>query len=153
MRMLILFLPAVCLLAAGDDQEAKNLPEGAGKEVVVKVCLNCHGAGNFRQMRKTKDEWDDQVGDMIDKGAEATDEQTKAIVAYLTLNFGPDSKINVNTAPFEEIKRVLALTANETQAFVDYRKQNGTLKAVAELEKIPGVPAEKIDAKKDQIAF
>ncbi len=149
----MLFLPAVCLLAAGDDQEAKNLPDGAGKEVVVKVCLSCHGAGNFRQMRKTKDEWSDQVGDMIDKGAEATDEQTAAIVAYLSANFGPDSKINVNTAPFEEIKRVLALTANETQAFVDYRKQNGTLKAVGELEKIPGVPAEKIDAKKDRIAF
>ncbi len=151
--MLILFLPVVCLLAAADDQEARNLPDGAGKEVVVKVCLSCHGAGNFRQMRKTKDEWDDQVGDMIDKGAEATDEQTAAIVAYLTQNFGPDSKINVNTAPFEEIKRVLALTARETQAFVDYRRQNGTFKAVGELEKIPGVPAEKIDTRKDRIAF
>jgi competence protein ComEA len=151
--MLIPFLLAGCLFAAGDDQEAKNLPEGAGKEVVVKVCLSCHGAGNFRQMRKTKDEWTDQVGDMIDKGAEATDEQTANIVAYLTQNFGPDSKINVNTAPFEEIKRVLVLTANETQAFVDYRKQSGTFKAVAELEKIPGVPAEKIDAKKERIGF
>ncbi len=64
--MLILFLPLACLLAAADDQEAKNLPDGAGKEVVAKVCLSCHGAGNFRQMRKTKDEWTDQVGDMID---------------------------------------------------------------------------------------
>ena len=149
----MLFLPVVCLWAAGDDQEAKNLPDGAGKEVVVKVCLGCHGAGNFRQMRKTKDEWTDQVGDMIDKGAEATDEQTNAIVSYLALNFGPDSKINVNTAPFEEIKRVLALTAKETQAFVDYRQQNGAFKAVGDLDKIPGVPAEKIDVKKERIAL
>ncbi|HUB31440.1 MAG TPA: helix-hairpin-helix domain-containing protein [Bryobacteraceae bacterium] len=153
MRMLIPFLLAGCVFAAGDDQEAKNLPDGAGKEVVAKVCLSCHGAGNFRQMRKTKDEWTDQVGDMIDKGAEATDEQQAVIVAYLSQNFGPDSKINVNTAPFEEIKRVLVLTAKETQAFVDYRKQNGAFKAVAELDKIPGVPPDKIDAKKDQIAF
>ncbi len=74
-------------------------------------------------------------------------------MAYLSLNFGPDSKINVNTAPFEEIKRVLALTAKETQAFVDYRQQNGAFKAVGDLEKISGVPAEKIDAKKELIAL
>jgi mono/diheme cytochrome c family protein len=64
--MLIPFLLAGCIFAAGDDQEAKNLPDGTGKDVVAKVCLSCHGAGNFRQMRKTKDEWTDQVGDMID---------------------------------------------------------------------------------------
>ena len=153
MRMLIPFLVAGCLSAAGDDQEAKNLPDDAGREVVAKVCLNCHGSGNFRQMRKDKDGWSDQVADMVEKGAEASDGEIAAIVAYLSRNFGPDSKINVNTAPFQEIKAVLALTAAETQAFVDFRQQAGALKAVQDLEKIPGVPPEKIDAKRDRIAF
>ena len=34
--------------AAADDLEAKQLPEGTGKESVVKVCMACHGSGAFR---------------------------------------------------------------------------------------------------------
>jgi competence protein ComEA len=153
MKTLTLLLMAAWLTAAVDDPEAKNLPDGAGKDAVVKVCLDCHGAGNFRQMRLNPDGWSDQVADMMDKGAKATNEEVAAIVDYLARNFGPDSKLNANTAPFQEVKAVLALTATETQAFVDYRQQNGPFKTVAELEKIPGVPPAKIEAKKDQIGF
>jgi len=48
---------------------------------------------------------------------------------------------------------VLRLTAKETQSVVDYRQQNGPFKAVVELEKIPGVPAEKVEAQKEKIVF
>jgi competence protein ComEA len=139
--------------AAGDDVEAKALPDGAGKDAVVKVCLNCHGAGNFRQLRLDKDGWSDKVADMVDKGADATDAETAAVIDYLVHNFGPDSKIQMNTAPFQEIKAVLKLTAKETQALVDYRQQNGGLKTVAEVEKIPGVPADKVEAARDKMVF
>lgn len=151
--ILILLPMTVLLLPAADDQEAKTLPDGPGKDTVVKVCLDCHGAGNFRQMRLNQDGWSDQVADMVEKGAKATSEELNSVIAYLAGNFGPDSKINANTAPFQEVKAVLALTAKEAQAFMDYRQESGPFKTVADLEKIPGVPAEKIEAKKDQIAF
>jgi competence protein ComEA len=138
---------------AGDDEEAKNLPTGAGKDAVVKICLTCHGAGNFRQLRLNQDGWSDKVADMVDKGAQASDSETAAVIGYLAQYFGPDSKINVNTAPFQEIKAVFKLTAKETQAVVDYRQQNGPFKAVAEIQKIPGVPAEKVEAQKEKIVF
>lgn len=142
-----------CAWGASDDEEAKNLPNGPGKDAVVKVCLNCHGAGNFRQLRLNKDGWSDKVADMVDKGAEATDAETAAVIDYLARNFGPDSKLNVNTAPFQELKAVLKLSAKETQALVDYRQQNGAFKAAAEMEKIPGVPADKIEAQRDKLVF
>ena len=57
-----------------DDDEAKALPPGAGKELVVKVCLDCHGAGHFRGQRLSPDDWSDKVYDMIDRGAKANDD-------------------------------------------------------------------------------
>jgi competence protein ComEA len=146
-------LALACAWGAGDDDEAKKLPVGDGKDAVVKVCLGCHGAGNFRQLRLNQDGWSDKVADMVDKGAQASDAETAAVITYLAQYFGPDSKINVNTAPFQEIKAVLKLTAKETQSVVDYREQNGPFKAVAELEKIPGVPVEKVEAQREKIVF
>ena len=155
MKLLVGMLAATALFAwgAGDDEEAKALPGGAGKDATSKVCLSCHGAGNFRQLRLNKDGWSDKVADMVDKGAQATDAETAAVIDYLVQYFGPDSKINVNTAPFQEIKAVLKLTAKETQAVVDYRQQNGPFKAVTELQKIPGVPTEKVEAVREKIEF
>ena len=150
---LLAALTLCCAWGAGDDEEAKNLPAGVGKDAVVKVCLTCHGAGNFRQLRLNQDGWSDKVADMVDKGAQASDSETAAVISYLAQYFGLDSKINVNTAPFQEIKAVLRLTAKETQSVVDYRQQNGPFKAVVELEKIPGVPAEKVEAQKEKIVF
>jgi competence protein ComEA len=146
-------LAAGCLLAAGDDEEIKNLPTGEGKDAVAKVCLGCHGAGNFRQLRLNKDGWSEKVADMVEKGAQASDAETAAVVGYLVRYFGPDSKINVNTAPFQEIKAVFKLTAAETQAVVDFREQNGSFHSVAELQKVSGVPKEKIEAQKERIEF
>jgi competence protein ComEA len=150
---LLAALALVCAWGADDDEEARNLPSGAGKDAVAKVCLSCHGAGNFRQLRLNQDGWSDKVADMVDKGAQASDTETTAVISYLVQYFGPDSKVNVNTAPFQEIKAMLKLNAKETQAVMDYRQQNGPFKAVADMEKIPGVPADKVEAQREKIVF
>src|ERR1700683_665291 len=91
---------AVCsVAAAAADDEAKLLPEGPGREVTVKVCINCHDASNFRKVRLDRDEWEKEVGLMVDNGAKATDEELAVVTDYLVENFGPKSKIHVNTAP------------------------------------------------------
>lgn len=153
MRTAILLTMAACLAWAADDEDAKKLPQGAGKDAVVKACFSCHGAGNFRKVRLTKDEWSDQVADMMDRGAQATDAEVASIVDYLAQNFGKESRLWVNSAPFEELKNVLKLTVKETQALLAWRDQNGSFKNLDELKKVPGVDAAKIDGKKDVIAF
>src|SRR5690348_12164054 len=95
---------AAALAFGADEEDAKRLPEAAGKDTVVKVCLSCHGSGSFRKLRLTQEGWSDKVADMIDRGAQATDAQTTVIVEYLTQTFGKGSPIHVNTAPFEELK-------------------------------------------------
>jgi competence protein ComEA len=149
---LILIAGAGCAFAA-DDDEAKALPEGAGKDAVVKACLSCHGTGNIRKKRLTKDGWAEQVADMVDRGAEATESQQAAVVEYLSQNFGKGSKIHVNSAPFEELRSVLGLTVEETKAVMAYRKEKGDFQSWEDLQKVPGVDAKKIESKKELIAL
>ena len=75
------------------------------------------------------------------------------MTGYLTQNFGPDSKINVNTAPLVELKTILRVTAQEAMALIQYRDANGKFKQWQDLAKVPGVDAGKIQAKKDLMTF
>jgi competence protein ComEA len=135
------------------DEEAKLLPDGPGKDLVGRICFDCHGAGNIRKVRLSRDDWADQVADMADRGAKGSEAELAAVVEYLTQNFGKDSKINVNTAPLVELKTVLGLSVKECQAVIDYREANGKFHSWQDMQKVPGVDGAKIEAKKDLIAF
>jgi competence protein ComEA len=141
------------LLLAADPQEVKMLPEGAGKDIVVKACMECHGAANFRKSRKDADEWAESVQDMVDRGAKATQTEMDAIAAYLVKNFGKDAKVQMNSAPLEEIKSVLGFSVPEAQAIVAYREKNGPYKDWRDVLKADGVNASKVEAKRDTMAF
>jgi len=153
-KALGLALVAVCaVLAQTAEDEAKLLPEGRGREVTGRVCINCHDSSNFRKVRLDRDEWEREVGLMVDNGAKATDDELAAVVDYLVENFGPKSKIHVNTAPLGEIKVVLGLTAAQAVALVDYREANGNYKTWQDLLKVPQMDAKRIEEKKDLMAF
>lgn len=150
-----LFVFALC--SAGwlwsADPEVERLPPGPGRADVGAVCVACHTLNNIRRQRLSRDEWSSEVSDMLDRGAKATDDQVAVILDYLTANFGPDSKIRVNTAPMIEFKTVLVLTADEAEAIVDYRNTNGDFHQLSDLLKVPGVDGKKIEGKKDLLEF
>ena len=72
---------------------SQDLPDGEGKDVVVKGCTGCHDADNFTSKRKTKEGWKTTVDTMIAYGAELSDEQSEIIVKYLAKNFGNEAKL------------------------------------------------------------
>jgi len=76
---------------------SQDLPEGTGKDLVIKVCTSCHGAENFTDKRNTKEDWKAVVQTMIEYGAEVSSEQAEIIVNYLTKNFGK-SAVNTNVS-------------------------------------------------------
>lgn len=142
----------LCLTLAADD-DVKLLPDGPGREATTRVCLDCHGTGNFRKLRLGRDEWADQVAEMVDRGAKGTDKDLAEVVDYLVQNFGPDSKINMNTAPLVELKAILGITAKDAMALLDYREANGKFKDLQDVEKAPGVDTKKLEDKKDLMTF
>ena len=144
---------AIALLAQTPEDDAKALPDAPGREVTGRVCINCHDSSNFRRLRLSHDEWDKEVGLMVDNGAQGTDEELAAVVNYLTDNFGPKSKIWVNTAPVSELKAILGITAAQAVAVVNYRQANGNFKTWQDLLKVPQIDAQRIEDKKDLMAF
>ncbi len=148
-----MLLPLAFFLAMAADDSAKLLPDSPGRDAVGKVCTACHNTDSIRKQRLPRDQWSEKMDDMIERGAKGTDEEMTAVLDYLTLNFGKDSKIYVNTAPFGELKAVLGLSNDETNAVLEYRKQNGNFQQWQDLLKVPGLDGKKIEGKKDLLAF
>jgi mono/diheme cytochrome c family protein len=95
-------LPAAAVLtflASAPVQAADDIPDGPGKETVMKVCTACHGIIEFTSQKHTKTEWDEVVDNMAQRGARASDAEFDTIVAYLAKNFGKDA------SPKEEPKQ------------------------------------------------
>jgi competence ComEA-like helix-hairpin-helix protein len=147
-----MILPFLFFLAFADDT-VKLLPDGSGKEAVGKVCTECHDTDNIRKLRLSRDHWSEKIDDMVERGAKGSDQEMMAVLDYLTANFGPDSKLHVNTAPYSELKAVLKLTNEETDAILAYREKNGNFKQWSDLLKVSGVDGKKIEAKKELLVF
>ena len=75
-------LLAVTGLAAGTQ-----LPDGAGKAIVQKVCSGCHAPEIVMGRHETKEGWEQIVSSMVDKGANGTDDEFNTIIDYLATNF------------------------------------------------------------------
>jgi len=68
------------------------LPDGDGKQVVARMCTKCHGTAVFSAMRMSRQAWEAEVAAMVEKGAIGTDDEVRAVVAYLAKHFGRDSR-------------------------------------------------------------
>jgi competence protein ComEA len=126
---------------------AQDLPDGPGKETVLKICRDCHDLDTITTENRTKEGWKKTVAKMGDRGAEGTDEQFEAVVVYLTKYFG---RINVNTATAEEIAAGLDFSAKEAESIVQYREKNGAYKNWKDLNAV--IDAAKVEARKNHIA-
>jgi competence ComEA-like helix-hairpin-helix protein len=146
----ILFLPLFMLISSGSL--ASDLPEGKGKDVVADTCTECHSLRRIKAQRLDEEGWKNILREMTENGASIEQDDRATIVEYLTRNFGPDAKVNVNTADADEIGAVLHLTPAEAKAIVSYRKANGAFRDLDTLEKASGA-ADKIEAKKALVEF
>ncbi len=79
------------LLVAMGMAAAAQLPDGAGKATMQKVCSGCHAPEIVMGRHETKEGWEQIVSSMVDKGANGTDDEFNTIIDYLAANF-PKSK-------------------------------------------------------------
>jgi competence protein ComEA len=135
---------------------AADLPDGKGKELILRACIGCHKQDEIAAYRFTKDEYHTIAYRMGERGAQATRGELDIIADYLFENFPKiedPAKINVNKATAQEIAAGLALTAEEADAIVTYRQRHGDFHAWGDLLIIYGVDGKKIAAAKDKISF
>ena len=132
-----------------------QLPDGPGRAEMDKLCKTCHELARSVSKQQDRDGWMATMAKMTAFGMKGTEDEHKAIVDYLTRNFGVDAvpPIKVNDATAIELESGLGLRRSQAAAVIAYREKNGKFKALADLKKVPGIDVAKIDAKKDRIAF
>src|ERR1039457_7559920 len=74
-KIIYLMLLGLACAPAADEKDAARLPEGPGKEIAGKLCLNCHDSGNFRKARYSSEERSDVVAFMVERGAKGSSEE------------------------------------------------------------------------------
>ncbi len=146
----LLPLAIAATLSASDN--AKQLPEGAGRAVTQRLCGACHGFGNFVRRRETRDGWNTVIEDMIRRGAKGEEEEWAEVSDYLVAQFAPIT-VNVNQAAAEAIAEALTLKPEQAKAIVKHREAHGTFKSIEDLQKVPGLNPSALEAKRNSIEF
>ena len=157
MRGFLLLSALVCvsgsLMRAADKPK---LPEAPGKAATIRMCGGCHAAEIVMSRRESRDGWSGVVEDMIQRGAKGTDDEFGEVVDYLVAQFPkgvPVPKVNVNKADAEDIVAGLGVSDAHASAIVKYREEKGPFKSVEDLQKVPGIDAKAIEAKKNKLEF
>jgi competence ComEA-like helix-hairpin-helix protein len=115
-----------------------------------RLCGTCHEPERSTSSRRTRDQWLQTVNSMVARGAEGTDAELMDVVEYLTREHG---RVNMNLATAPEIAAVLGLTATESGAIVQYRRERGSFEDAAGVGRVPGVDAKKLAVRRDAMVF
>ena len=146
-RWSISFLAAASLFA--------QLPDGPGKAETEKLCSQCHEVERSIAPRQDRNGWKATIDKMVALGANGSEKDFETVLDYLSKNYpAPEfQKLNVNTARAIELESAIGLPRSQAAKVIEYREKNGPFKSIADLKKVPGVDAAKIEAKKDRLAF
>jgi outer membrane protein assembly factor BamB len=141
----LLFAAAAAVAASG--QQSAPEPSKANFE---RHCGTCHEPERGTSSRRTRDQWLQTVNQMVARGAQGTDDDLMAVVEYLTREHG---RVNVNLASAADIALVLGLTPADGAAIVEHRRQHGTFDDAAAVERVTGIDARKLAARRDAMVF
>jgi competence ComEA-like helix-hairpin-helix protein len=132
---------------------SQGLPEGKARELMVRVCAQCHEPQRAASVRLTHDGWEGVVSKMMGLGAKMTDDEYTQIVDYLAENYKGEAPkpINMNSATSIELESVAGLLRKEAAAWIAYRNKNGPCKSLDDFKKVEGVPFKKIDERRDRL--
>lgn len=154
------FLTLACVLFVGVWLSSPTagkvvIQDEPGKVELQKICKGCHELEKAYSIKQDRNGWQLTMEKMVSFGMKSTDEEYKAVLDYLVKNYAADEvpKVKVNKATAIELESGLSLKRSQAKALIDYRTKNGPFKSLDDLKKVPGIEAEKIEARKDRLSF
>jgi hypothetical protein len=92
-KILLVFLfgiPAVFMSLSGHAQQGggPGFPDAPGKEVVLKLCLQCHNYAMWSDHRQDRRGWEGVLYRMVGKGALWQEDEIKSMADYLGAVYG-----------------------------------------------------------------
>lgn len=149
MSIRILWLPALTatLVLMSIPAAAQELPPGNGQALVMKNCTACHDLDGTVQLRKTREEWESIVIDMIGRGAPLFIEEVDPIIGYLADAFGPKAPpiVDVNTAVKDELVKLTGVTPQLADRLIAYRTANGSFMSLEQVRTVLGISNDAFD--------
>jgi competence ComEA-like helix-hairpin-helix protein len=142
-------LAGTTVTCVAQASKAPTRTEAADKADFEAVCGACNTSSMVSYIR-TEPEWKDTVELMVSLGADGTGEQMEAVMRVLLRTL---TKVNANTATAAQLALALDVSETTALAVVKYRAEHGKFKSLADLTKVPGINAAKLDARKDRVAF
>jgi len=130
-------------------------PDGPGKAEMQKICAGCHELEKAFSLKQDRAGWQNTMEKMVAAGMKSTEEEYKLVLEYLVRNYAADEvpKIKVNKATAIELESGLSLKRSQAKAVIEYRDKNGPFKSLEDLKKVPGIEADKLEAKKERLSF
>ena len=135
--------------------QAQQIADGPGRAELERLCKQCHEVARSVSLRQDRDAWRATIAKMSAFGMKANDKDLETVLDYLVRNYPAEAlpKINVNKATAIELESGLSLRRSQAAAVLAYRAKHGDFKSLDDLKKVPLIDAEKLEAKKDRIAF
>ena len=132
-----------------------TLPDGPGKDQVLRVCSTCHEAAKATSVKLTREGWIETIDRMKAFGAAGSDEEFAAVLEYLATHFRGDTvrPLDMNTAEAIDLESVLQLLRRESRAYLEFRAKRGQLTSLEDLKGLDAAILKKIEARKDRIVF
>ena len=147
------FVPA---FAAPGDLEALTKASDLDKDpadaqAVAAVCTACHSSAQFLTAARPYLRWEQTMQDMLDRGAQGTDEQLDHVLSYLVKNI---TIVNVNSSPPDQLGMTLQIPSAVADDIVAKRTAHA-FTSVDELKAVKGVNLDVLQklAAKKLIAF
>ena len=146
-------LALVASLILADMGSAQSLlPDGAGKEVTVKVCGTCHPPERGASVRLTRAGWQDVMAKMLSLGMKGTDAELQVVLDYLSTHFKGEAMapLNLNRATSIELEAVVGMLRRESKAWMAAR-QKAPCATLDDLRKVDGVDFAKVEKRRDRL--
>ena len=141
-----------CLTAGLVGAAQATLPDGEGKPTVEAACaVRCHPPGTVLRAKRTPAGWEAIIDQMIERGAEVSDEEYDIILDYLSEHLL--ATVNVNTAAAAAIVEILEIGPKQAAALVEAREKRGPFRTWEEVARVPGVDAKIIEERKRRLVF
>ena len=146
---------AITLRAGGQVASSSpappGFPEGPHRDVVVKLCTDCHPVSQIIRKRESRARWSAIIAQMINEGADISDENYDKVLTYFSVVLG--KKVRINEADAAVIAETFDIDKDLASAVVKYRTEKGPFKSWKDVAAVPGIDAALVEALKDNLEF
>ena len=132
-------------------RSATAFPELPGRDVAVRICLDCHPTSDITKRRESRFKWAVIVEEMIGEGAKINDRDFETLTIYLSVAFG--KKIKINDATAAVVAETFDIAPEDAERIVKHRNQHGPFKSWQEIAAIPGIDAKRVEEQQSNLDF